>query len=282
MGFCAICEKEFEDSELKQVILKKGIMNVCRNCFNEDMLVFNKPDPEAFDGIYSRKSVYSRLSESAGVRKVEGDKRRISEFGKASGVVRDEHLKKIANKNYEEGAKKLPPNKDLVDNFHWIIMRARRFRKISQKKLAEEIQESESAIDMAERGIIPEGKDYFVKKLEQYLGITISKKTLESRKNPDHEDLMRRQLIDKFLEENDFDVLTKKSLTVSDLKNMSESDDEEFAESGDKVNKKKWWQFGRKSSEGKKDVEDFDEEISDKDKELIEGNPFFRPPKSTE
>lgn len=243
MGICAVCEKEFDNSELKQVISKDGIIKVCRGCLNEDMLSLRRPNPNAFDNIYNREPVRPRLSQAAGLRKVEGDKKRISDFGKDSGVLRGEPLRKVANKKFED-AKKLPPNEDLIDNFHWILMRARRFRKISQKKLAEELQESESAIDLAERGVIPQGSDAFVRKLEQYLGVIISKKTLESRRNPLNEDLVRRQLIDKFLGENEFGS----ELTEAPVKK-----------------KKKWWLFGKKKSKEKKETaENNSEEENDK------------------
>ena len=50
------------------------------------------------------------------------------------------------DKNYKEKvgedlSKK--PRADLVDNFHWIIMRARRMKKLTQAQFAKEIGESE-------------------------------------------------------------------------------------------------------------------------------------------
>jgi len=140
MVYCAICENEFPENKMKQVISKKGVVMVCPGCFRDDMPVFKKPEDYQFEGIYNRKSVYDRLSQAAGLKNPEEHKKRISEFGKTSGSLNDVSLRKLVNKNFESKMKKSPRNEDLIDNFHWVIMRARRSKKISQKQFADEIQ----------------------------------------------------------------------------------------------------------------------------------------------
>lgn len=253
MVSCNICEKDFDFSAMRHVISKKGIIKVCKDCFNEDMLPISKPDLDKVDESLNQNISYAKLSENAGFRRMEMDKKRISDFGKNSGVLRGESMRRISDKSIEESVRKLPPNEDLVENFHWIVMRARRFKKISQKKLAEEIQEPESVIALAERGIISEGKENFVKKLEQFLGIMISKKTLENRKNVDSNRVMKMKVIDKFLEDDDLEGL-----------------DDYSRKSG----KRKWWQFGRR----KNDFEEIDSEEENEIEEEIPKNPFFKVP----
>jgi len=91
-------------------------------------------------------------------------------------------LKKIATKNIQKSAqleKKSRP--DLVDNFHWVIMRFRRNKKLTQEQFAKEISEPVESIIRAESGILPE-KDYvLVRKIENALGISLVKKELEKK-----------------------------------------------------------------------------------------------------
>jgi len=247
MAYCAICENEFSDEVMKEVVSKKGIVKVCPGCFRDDMPVFKKPEDYQFEGIYNRKSVYDRLSQAAGLKNPEEHKKRISEFGKISGSLDDASLRKLVNKNFESKMKKSPKNEDLIDNFHWVIMRARRSKKISQKQFADEIQEPESAVAMAERGVVPTGSDFFIRKIEQYLGIRISKKSFEDAKQGIIEDnKIKEELLKKFEEQGEFDEEMTRELTISDLKNLKEK-------------KKKWWQFGKKKNS--EDEEDFSEKV---------------------
>jgi ribosome-binding protein aMBF1 (putative translation factor) len=255
MVYCVICENEFPEEIMKQVISKGGIVKVCPGCFREEMPLFKKPEGYQFEGIYKRKSVYERLSNAAGLKNPEEHRKRISEFGKSSGVVGDESLRKIVNKNFEEKAKKYPKNEDLIDNFHWVIMRARRSMKISQKQLAEELKEPESAISMAEKGFISQGNDSFVRKIEQFLRIRISKKSYENAFNKVYdEDAEKKKLLEKFKEIGELDDEMTKNLTISDLHDLKEK------------KKKKWWQFGKNNtSDLEEDNVDVEYEKTDKE-----------------
>src|SRR3989344_607900 len=88
----------------------------------------------------------------------------------------DATLRKIVDKNFKKNfSTQRKPRPDLIDNFHWVITRFRRMKKVTQEQLAREISEPVAAIQMAEQGILPE-KDYIlVKKLENYLGIVLIK-----------------------------------------------------------------------------------------------------------
>jgi len=67
----------------------------------------------------------------------------------------------------------------LIDNFHWEIQTNRRRKGLSVTQLAEKIEESEAAIKLIEKGIIPEGGLQLARKLEQFLNIRIIKKAPE-------------------------------------------------------------------------------------------------------
>jgi ribosome-binding protein aMBF1 (putative translation factor) len=67
----------------------------------------------------------------------------------------------------------------LVDNFHWDIQTHRRRRGLNLIQLAEKVGESEAAIKLMEKGIIPEDGLRLAQKLEQFLNIKIIKKAPE-------------------------------------------------------------------------------------------------------
>jgi ribosome-binding protein aMBF1 (putative translation factor) len=228
MEYCAICENEFSKSFMKEVIYKKGIVKVCPECFRDDMPLFKKPSLDDIDSIYKRKSVYSRLSDAAGLNSSE-HKNRVE--GESKKNIQDDYLRNIANKNFERDAKKAKQEENLVDNFNWIIMRARRFKKLSQKQFAEQIRESESAIVLAEKGIIPAGNKLFIQKIEESLRIRILKREEERELSPFEE--IQKEYIEKMKEEGDFDSFITKNVTTSD-----------FVPS-----KKKWWQFRKSKPE---------------------------------
>jgi len=67
---------------------------------------------------------------------------------------------------------------NLVDNFHWVLQTARRRRGLTLKQLAEAVKESESALAMLEKKIVPRGSLPLLAALEQLLGVKLIKKDL--------------------------------------------------------------------------------------------------------
>ena len=123
-------------------------------------------------------------------------------------------LREIVDRNYEQRMpKKVGPRPEMIDNFHWVIMRARRMKKLTQAQLAKQIAESEAAIKMAEQGILPEDDYRLVNKLENYLGIKI----------------IRPEFVEKIREtekpkELGFDMNEAKILTIDDLRRLKEEE----------------------------------------------------------
>jgi len=106
------------------------------------------------------------------------------QWKKSISVQRDEaNLRSVLNKTVQRDAsKERKPRTDLIPNFHWIIMRARRHKKVTQEQLALEISEPLIAIKRAEMGIIPEGEYNLVTKLENFFGINLIKEGAEIKK----------------------------------------------------------------------------------------------------
>ena len=125
-------------------------------------------------------------------------------------------LKDIMDKNFKTQIKgDLKPRSDLVDNFHWLVMRARRLKHITPEQLAEAIGEPGAAIKMAERGILPEESYNLISKLENYLGIKLVKKEFAKK-------------IEEKSMEISFDSVTTKSLTIADLQEMKKRKENEI------------------------------------------------------
>ncbi len=63
--------------------------------------------------------------------------------------------------------------KDLIDDFHWAIVKARRSKNITRKQLAQAIGASENDIKLMENGLLPTNDYVLVNKLQSYLGINL-------------------------------------------------------------------------------------------------------------
>jgi ribosome-binding protein aMBF1 (putative translation factor) len=91
----------------------------------------------------------------------------------------DHELKKIVETNFQKNLPKEKINyEDLVANFHWIIMRTRRIKKITKEQFAEDIREPIIAIESLERGVLPKDYSSLIRKIENYLNIPIFKDSL--------------------------------------------------------------------------------------------------------
>ncbi|MBU2562729.1 MAG: hypothetical protein KKF68_03655 [Nanoarchaeota archaeon] len=203
MNECFKCGIPESITSLFDAVSEKGIVKVCKECsFNEQIPIVRKPSSFDFKNVERKQTVHERLSRAAGLH----PEKSYLDGRKEILKKQDTSLRDLVEKNYQKNRPlKSDKKTDLVDNFHWVIMRARRAKHLSQKQLAEGIAESEISIKMAEKGILPESYSNFIFKLENYLGIKLSKKELEK----------------KFVEDVKFDPVSTKILTLSDLKKMN-------------------------------------------------------------
>jgi ribosome-binding protein aMBF1 (putative translation factor) len=225
MAECYRCGVSDERERLFNAISNKGVVKVCKNCSSEEDLPLVQPadlsKPERV------KTVYERLSSMANL---DPEKHRMAMQEKAREDSmrkrrQDTTLKDVIDSNLEK--KKLQARTDLVPNFHWIIMRARRSKKLTQKQLAEEIREPESLIKSAEEGTILSNADTLVRKLEGCLGIKLRKgegpySSEASRyvKGGISEDSARKEIRERFEKEGNFDSKTTEALTIEDLQEI--------------------------------------------------------------
>ena len=270
---CFRCGISDINARLFDVISGEGIRKICGNCNSEEGFPLLK-QPQISESekrivisdkkeISSRKGiVYERLSRLAGLN----SKRHADKFSDEN-IVKEDLLKKeekslrdLVNENYESKvASEKVSYDDLIDNFHWLLMRARRARKLTLPQLAENISESESSIKLAEQGILPDNYLGFVNKLENVLGIKLLKKPkveeVFGEDFVDGEDISKQKVLEQFSKGEGFNPVTTKTLTISDLQKMKEQKESEFIDNlGEDFSGKK----KEKKSEVELAQEDFD------------------------
>ena len=208
---CSVCGVSKEKARLLDAISSEGIIKICEACSKEeDMPILRRPTTFQLKESEKELKIHDML---LSVRRQK--KESLEEPEKKDEKTNTETtLKEIADKNYEiVVSKEKKPRPNLVDNFHWIIMRARRLKKLTQEQLAKEISESTAAIKMAEQGILPEDDYRLVNKLEGFLGINLIKDVSKAT-GFSHEKSPARII--------KFDKKTMQDLTISDLKKMKE------------------------------------------------------------
>jgi ribosome-binding protein aMBF1 (putative translation factor) len=99
------------------------------------------------------------------------------EFKPTTNVPSFSHLEswRAGKDNY----KKNQVVRDLVENFHWEIVKRRRFKNMSMKELGDAIEASEDEMKMIEFGRLPRDDFIFVTKIENVLGINLRKERKE-------------------------------------------------------------------------------------------------------
>jgi ribosome-binding protein aMBF1 (putative translation factor) len=240
---CYRCGISDEEEKLFDAISGKGVIKICKSCATEENLPL-------VQSVYSNqpektKSVYERLSAMANLDPVTHRKtvldREKQDTIKARG--KNTTLRDVIDYNLEK--KKPQPRTDLVENFHWVIMRARRSRKLTQKQLAENIGEPEMVVKNAEEGIILNNSDTLVRKLENYLGAKIRKVaespyagslTMTSKSTRQFgvvEDPAKREIREKLEKgEATFDAKTAETLNISDLQEINKKKESENPKGG--------------------------------------------------
>lgn len=237
--------------KLIEVISDGGIIMVCEKCASEEnMPTINKGISNFFVSQLPEKkqTVYDRLALISGVKADNGIKQE-QEF----------ELKKIVDKNYAKTISGKPAKRDdLIDNFHWIIMRARRSKHITQLQMAKAILEPEQAIKMAEKGVLPQkGCERFIDKIENYLGIQI----LKRQNNYDFS--LKFDLKQEFAENPSFDPMISKNLTIADLRELKIKKEQAI------LGKKEEEECSKKEIKEKRDYADNKEDISQEEIDRI-------------
>ena len=250
---CSKCGVSGDKARLFDAISRKGIVKLCEACSSDtDIPVIRKPTTFQLKESERKPTVYNRLARTAGIQN-----KKIDEIKQQETTLRD-----IVDKNYQAGIQEMQkPRPDLVENFHWVIMRARRSKHLTPKQLAEEIHESEAAIKIAERAVLPEDDNKLINKLEVFLDVNLIKKKIGEVEKEQIIEVIKEDIKETELREPTglfFDPLSTKNITISDLQGMKVKREEEIFE----------------NSEPREDEPEFvneDKELLDEDKELSDG-----------
>ncbi|MDD5023120.1 MAG: hypothetical protein PHU63_03050 [Candidatus ainarchaeum sp.] len=208
MENCAKCGISGEKTRLFDVVSKDGIVKLCNRCILEEGLpVIKRPTTTQIKDSEVQQTFLQRVRE---FNKLPGTKTPVRE---------DVSLREIVDRNFKMTMKEsTKPRPDLLENFHWIIMRERRSKHISREQFAKDLGESEALIKMIEQGILPENDNLIINKIESYLKIKLRKP--EFRIEAPKRDLT-------------FDSASVSNLTISDLQNMKSQKEGFFMNTGE-------------------------------------------------
>jgi ribosome-binding protein aMBF1 (putative translation factor) len=81
--------------------------------------------------------------------------------------------KPIGWKSYEPEYKKNYVIKELIDNFHWEIIKARKARNLSRKQMGDSIGVSEPNLRLVEHGELPSDDFVLINKIQSFLKINL-------------------------------------------------------------------------------------------------------------
>ena len=241
MNECFKCGVSGEKARLFDVIASEGIVKICNNCSSEENLPLIKK-PTTFQIKESEKQrtfqekISTALANKTPVRKNDlSDKKNVS-------------LRDIVDKNLKISlSENIRPRPDLIDNFHWVIMRMRRARHISREQFAKDLGESETLIKMIEQGILPEDDNKIINKIEGYFGMKLRKSKFEVKGEPREKELS-------------FDSVGVNNLTISDLKEMKEKKEEKIFSKSVEV-----WKGDIEVDSEEKEKEEEERDFSQKD-----------------
>lgn len=231
---CSLCGISGENIRLFDVISgREGIIKVCKNCaFKENMPIIKNSDSSKFEEPEERKqSVRERLSVISGVDVSKSREEKNEELKR-----QEENLKEIVNNNVEQNFREPGEDSNLIRNFHWIIMRKRRKRHMTQSQFAKAIYEPELTVRKIEKGEVPRERERLISKIEKYLGVRITKQNFSPPENlkgyegekaeEDNENVFQEPEIEEGIE--GFDSINSKDVTIGELRRIKEKIGKKF------------------------------------------------------
>jgi ribosome-binding protein aMBF1 (putative translation factor) len=163
MQSCDICGITSTEVRIFDAIYDLRMSSLCERCsIIENIPIIKKPNSEQLKDSETIK-VSERMKDLSGIR----------EPDKPDTFFKEDMLRELDNNPNLELPEK--ENLNLIDNFHWEVMKQRRRRGLSQTQLSESLGESEIAIQMIEKSKLPENSRRIINKLEQVFQISLRK-----------------------------------------------------------------------------------------------------------
>lgn len=239
MRTCFKCGVDDSKALLFDVVSAEGIKKICRRCNVEEDLPLIKRSENVDTREFLGSDFGDGFDSSRRESLMERRKREFLSSRRKSDLTaeQDKSLRELVEKNYKQKLPEKQISKDnFIPNFHWVLMRARRMKKLTREQMALELRIPESAVRMLEEGVVPEGSSKMILKIEEFLGVKITRDSGEDLREdfPEELDSSKRVLKRQFQDDPDFDNLTTRSLTISDLQEMKEEKDRIFHRRNDR------------------------------------------------
>ena len=179
MASCFKCGVDESKAVLLDGISSSGVVKVCRRCLiTEDISIIRKSAQQQAE----EKSVAERMAQISG------------HAGRSGSFIQsprrdDAVLQNVIETNFKKNMKEDADFKNsLVENFHWIILRARRAKHMTLDQLSVSLREPKIALEALERGFVPERSRDLIAKIENYLFIKLRKPEAPIKKKPERID----------------------------------------------------------------------------------------------
>lgn len=164
MEKCIRCNVREDEVKLFDAIYNGRMGFICERCaIIENIPVIKKPDTSQLKESEQAVGVMDRMKRLSGIKNTEKDET----------FFREDELNELDENPELERPEKEKLN--LVNHFHWDIMKNRRRKGLTHQQLAETLGESEIAVAMIEKGKLPENADSLINKLEQYFQVKLRK-----------------------------------------------------------------------------------------------------------
>ncbi|MEX0932793.1 MAG: helix-turn-helix domain-containing protein [Candidatus Pacearchaeota archaeon] len=197
MEYCFICAEPETKALLFDVVAMNGVRKICGKCSSKEGLPLVRDESENFEIPSTRE-------------------RLIDIHKKENSWERKTFEKPFEGENKNRNEVAINPNTDLndelIDNFHWIVMRGRRTKHLTHEQLAEVLGVQPEVIKNIEKGRFPPRRD-LLRKMQSYLGILIMKKPGFVRNKEVRRDFHKGK-------EFDLDPEKVENLTIADLQEM--------------------------------------------------------------
>ncbi|MFH1500870.1 MAG: hypothetical protein ABIE22_02890 [archaeon] len=213
MEQCFRCLREGSEVKLLDAIDNNEIIKICEQCaLVEDVPVIRRPTSYQLKETQKPYTVYQRLSRMAGMPVKEEDKKVELTLDK---IRKPKDYSEPTIRTRYERAEKINKPLHLIDNFHWHIQQARRKKRQTLGQVAAVLGESEVTLKMLEEGKLTDDGDKVIGKIEQYFGLRLRKgEALKEQERIAQAKSPARVL--------NFDDVTMKNITISDLQRMKE------------------------------------------------------------
>ncbi len=192
MEKCVMCSVSGEKVRLFDAICDGRMERVCERCsIIENVPIIKKPEASQLKEAEKGFAVYKRMRRLSGMKDAEEEKTFFIE----------DKLGELDKKPELELPEKEKMN--LIEHYHWEIMKNRRRKGLSQRQLAEALGESEAAIQMIEKAKLPENIEVLVRKLEQFFQVKLRRISEVERIMEEKKQEQRPVLLDEQGEELD-------------------------------------------------------------------------------